>query len=232
MEFNLRLQEHIELARNNKGLEAIAYAQKYLAPWKATEYKRIGQAMGLLAYKSDTECQPYKDMYNPDRWQELIEQFRTDNYTLCSLTSHPLLSITLQAGLSALKTPQCYQHEYRNENCPICDNETLGDLAMNLPLSHHVNSTIVCKISGKIMNEDNPPMLLPNGRVYSLSVSIDEAFYFYIPELTLYRLYKIWQIKIMERSLVPGQAINIQWTNLRKYSFLKQNKLFFLLLFL
>jgi macrophage erythroblast attacher len=175
LEFNLRLQEHIELARNNKGLEAIAYAQKYLAPWKATEYKRIGQAMGLLAYKSDTECQPYKDMYNPDRWQELIEQFRTDNYTLCSLTSHPLLSITLQAGLSALKTPQCYQHEYHNENCPICDNETLGDLAMNLPLSHHVNSTIVCKISGKIMNEDNPPMLLPNGRVYSLSALQDMA---------------------------------------------------------
>lgn len=60
MEFNLRLQEHIELARANRGLEAIAYAQKYLTPWKATEYKRIGQAMGLLAYKSDTQCQPYK----------------------------------------------------------------------------------------------------------------------------------------------------------------------------
>jgi macrophage erythroblast attacher len=60
LEFNLRLQEHIELARANRGLEAIAYAQKYLTPWKATEYKRIGQAMGLLAYKSDTQCQPYK----------------------------------------------------------------------------------------------------------------------------------------------------------------------------
>ncbi|GAN10010.1 macrophage erythroblast attacher protein [Mucor ambiguus] len=175
LEFNLRLQEHIELARSSRGLDAIAYANKYLTPWKTTEEKRIGQAMGLLAYKSDTQCQPYKDMYDPSRWQELIDQFRSDFYALGSLTSHPLLSITLQAGLSALKTPQCYEHENQNVNCPICDNQTLGSLAEKLPLSHHVNSTIVCRISGKIMNEDNPPMLLPNGRVYSFNALQDMA---------------------------------------------------------
>ncbi|KAI9358848.1 CTLH/CRA C-terminal to lish motif domain-containing protein [Pilaira anomala] len=168
LEFNLRLQEHIELARADKGTEAIVYSQKYLSPWQTTELKRINQAMGLLAFKKDTACSPYKELYDPSRWLELINQFRRDNYSLCSLTSHPLLSITLQAGLSALKTPQCYEHENTNVNCPICDNQTLGSLAEKLPLSHHVNSTIVCRISGKIMNEDNPPMLLPNGRVYSL----------------------------------------------------------------
>ncbi|KAI8989264.1 CTLH/CRA C-terminal to lish motif domain-containing protein [Pilobolus umbonatus] len=149
LEFDLRLQEHIELARANKGLEAIAYAQKYLSPWKETEGKRIGQAMGLLAYKSDTPCQPYKDLYDPKRWQVLIDEFRSNNYDLCSLTLYPLLSITLQAGLSALKTTQCYEHEDQNVNCPICDNKTLGSLAEKLPLSHHVNSTIVCRISDK-----------------------------------------------------------------------------------
>lgn len=111
-----------------------------------------------------------QDLYDPIRWNELIEQFRADNYKLCSLTSHPLLSITLQAGLSALKTPQCYNHESRNVHCPVCDADTLGKLAESLPWSHHVNSTVVCRISGKIMNEDNPPLLLPNGRVYSYEV--------------------------------------------------------------
>lgn len=81
-----------------------------------------------------------------------------------------MMSITLQAGLSALKTPQCYEHENKNVNCPVCDSDTLGKLAEKLPLSHHVNSTLVCRISGKIMNEDNPPMLLPNRRVYSQNV--------------------------------------------------------------
>ncbi|CAO3591213.1 unnamed protein product [Absidia cylindrospora] len=168
LEFNLRLQEHIELVRSGCGLEAVAYAKKYLVPWQATESKRIMEAMGLLAYKKDTLCEPFKTLYDPRRWQELVTQFRADNYALCSLTSHPLLSITLQAGLSAMKTTQCYQHENRNVNCPVCDGNTFGQLAEKLPLSHHVNSTVVCRISGRIMNEDNPPMLLPNGRVYSL----------------------------------------------------------------
>ncbi|ORY91098.1 CTLH/CRA C-terminal to lish motif domain-domain-containing protein [Syncephalastrum racemosum] len=168
LEFNLRLQEYIELARAGKGMDAIQYAQKYLSPWEPTEFKRIHQAMTLLAFKSDTQCQPYKSLYDPARWDELVAQFRRDNYKLCSLTSEPLLSITLQAGLSALKTPQCYQSENRNVHCPVCDTDTLGKLASGLPLSHHVNSTIVCRMSGKIINENNPPMLLPNGRVYSL----------------------------------------------------------------
>lgn len=188
MEFNLRIQEYIELIRAKNTLEAIPYSQKYLAPLEPIDTKRFQQVMGLFAFGSDTTCLPYKvnllfslfmvntntqiqDFYEPKRWSELIDQFRADNYSLCSLTSHPLLSITLQAGLSALKTPQCYEHENQNVNCPICDNKTLGSLAEKLPLSHHVNSTIVCRISGKIMNEDNQPMLLPNGRVYSLGVS-------------------------------------------------------------
>lgn len=127
--------------------------------------------MKTILFSRVTVLTRKQDFYDPKRWLELIGQFKADNYSLCSLTSHPLLSITLQAGLSALKTPQCYEHENQNVNCPICDNTTLGSLAEKLPLSHHVNSTIVCRLSGKIMNEDNQPMLLPNGRVYSLNVS-------------------------------------------------------------
>jgi macrophage erythroblast attacher len=88
-----------------------------------------------------------------------------------------LLSITLQAGLSALKTPQCRQHEDKNLNCPVCDTSTLGALAESLPLSHHVNSSIVCRLSGKKIDENNPPMLLPNGRVYSLQVRLKGTFH-------------------------------------------------------
>lgn len=46
----------------------------------------------------------------------------------------------------------------------------LGRLAEEVPFSHHANSTIVCRITGKIMDEDNMPMAFPNGNVYSLEV--------------------------------------------------------------
>ena len=57
-----------------------------------------------------------------------------------------------------------------NVNCPSCDLNALGKLAKQLPLNHHVNSCIVCRITGEIMNENNLPMILPNGMVYSEKV--------------------------------------------------------------
>jgi hypothetical protein len=40
-------------------------------------------------------------------------------------------------------------------------------LAEGLPWSKHVHSKLVCAITREIMNEHNPPMVLPNGAVYS-----------------------------------------------------------------
>jgi len=40
-------------------------------------------------------------------------------------------------------------------------------LAEGLPWSKHVHSKLVCSITREIMNEHNPPMVLPNGAVYS-----------------------------------------------------------------
>lgn len=83
LEFNLRLQEFIELARAGKGMEAIAYAKKYLTPWQSTEFKRIQQAMTLLIFKSDTKCQPYK-VCRPrgDREKEWL----TEDFIYCRRT--------------------------------------------------------------------------------------------------------------------------------------------------
>ena len=40
-------------------------------------------------------------------------------------------------------------------------------LADGMPWSKHVHSKLVCAITREIMNEHNPPMVLPNGAVYS-----------------------------------------------------------------
>ena len=37
-------------------------------------------------------------------------------------------------------------------------------------MAHCANSRLVCKISGDVMNENNPPMMLPNGYVYGYNV--------------------------------------------------------------
>lgn len=60
LEFELRLQEYIELARAHKTREAIIYAKKYLVPWQETHLEQITQAMALLAVQPSTTCGQYR----------------------------------------------------------------------------------------------------------------------------------------------------------------------------
>jgi macrophage erythroblast attacher len=209
LEFSLRLQEFVELARLRQLGEAISHAKKFLAPWKETHMAEIRQAMALLAFSPDTECLPYKvhcrfwgtaffrlhssltrfflcgwqqALYATGRWETLSTRFRSTVFNLHSLLPLPPLSLSLYTGLASLKTQACYSdspHEH-NDDCPLCDKEGLGALARGKPIeggvpwSHHVNSNIVCKISGRVMEGEDGPMVLPNGRVYSRSVSYND----------------------------------------------------------
>lgn len=60
LEFDLRLQEYIELARTKKAVEAIAYLRKHLIPWQDTHLSDIRKASALLAFPPSTTCVPYK----------------------------------------------------------------------------------------------------------------------------------------------------------------------------
>ncbi|KDR80093.1 hypothetical protein GALMADRAFT_222986 [Galerina marginata CBS 339.88] len=175
LEFDLRMQEYIELSRARKNLEAIAYSKKYLIPWQDTHIAQIRQLSALLAFPPSTPCGPYKRLYDISRWHTLAKAFRLAIYNLNTLSTEPLLHLSLYAGLVALKLPACFDHSTKNVDCPVCDGESgtdsqplgLGKLAGEVPYSHHANSTIVCQISGKIMDEDNMPMAFPDGHVYS-----------------------------------------------------------------
>jgi macrophage erythroblast attacher len=60
LEFELRLQQYIELRRNGQLLEARQHAQKHIAPYTDIHGQEVYQASGLLAYPPDTETEPYK----------------------------------------------------------------------------------------------------------------------------------------------------------------------------
>lgn len=118
-------------------------------------------------------CTVLQRLYDHSRWFTLIHSFRLAIYTLNTLPTEPLLHLALYAGLASLKLPSCYDHDHtgtKNVDCPVCD-AGLGKLAEEVPFSHHVNSTIVCRLSGKIMDADNMPMAFPDGNVYSREVS-------------------------------------------------------------
>ena len=113
LEFQVRLQEYLELVKAGQRLEAVKHAKKFLSPESELEHSCVvQQAMGLLAFPTTTSIQPYKDLLDPGRWKSLISQFRTENFRLHQLSSQSMFTVALQSGLAALKTPQCYKHNF------------------------------------------------------------------------------------------------------------------------
>jgi len=51
-------------------------------------------------------------------------------------------------------------------SCPMCSSKG-SQLCTKLPVSHHVRSRLICRVTKKVMDENNPPQILPNGIVYS-----------------------------------------------------------------
>lgn len=60
LEFELRMQQYIELRRIGQLVEARQHAQKYLTQHAGTYLEEVNRAAGLLAYPPDTQVQEYK----------------------------------------------------------------------------------------------------------------------------------------------------------------------------
>jgi hypothetical protein len=51
-------------------------------------------------------------------------------------------------------------------DCPCCS-RALGPVAAHLPLARQLHTKIVCRLSGRVVDERNPPLMFPNGQVFS-----------------------------------------------------------------
>lgn len=167
LEFRLRVQEFVELLRAKQVKVAIGYAQHHLAPWANQYPVELQRASALLAFGPETTCPPYAALYSDERWAEPVDLFKSELFRLHSLPPASLLEVHLQAGLSALKTPQSLAPECGRED-PL-HLPQFRQLAEGLPWAKHVHSKLICSLSGEVMTENNPPMVLPNGYVYSHS---------------------------------------------------------------
>ncbi|GMF12780.1 unnamed protein product [Phytophthora lilii] len=59
-----------------------------------------------------------------------------------------------------------FHHDPPVPICPACS-EVGSQLCTGLPFAYHPHSRLVCRVTESVMDEHNPPLVLPNGRVYS-----------------------------------------------------------------
>lgn len=53
----------------------------------------------------------------------------------------------------------------RARDCPICAGHIEAGILALAPLLTPARSALICRASGDIIDDDNPPMALPNGQV-------------------------------------------------------------------
>lgn len=177
LEFKLRRQEFVELLRSGDLSGALKASQKHFPAWLETSYREIRETLALICWLpflgkgirwNNGLMGKYEDLLGDGQWGQLREQFQRDFVAVYQVDEGAQLIKTVRTGLSALKTRQCAQDDPCDSECPVCSGP-LKELAEKLPFGHFEITKIRCRITGKLMCEDDPPMALPNGQVYSES---------------------------------------------------------------
>ena len=194
LEFSLRAQEMVELLKGRRGGEALAHARAHLAGFAEWDPELWQLTLGALAFHPDmvpavfshkeevdfTEMdagdqgppalderlEVYRKMFDGDGWATLAEAFREGYFAVQGMTSEPLLETYMTLGLCALKTHYPYEDKAGAPGDPL-RHPPIRRLAEGLPYAKHVRSKLLCRVTGKLMDDDNPPMVLPNGQCYS-----------------------------------------------------------------
>ncbi|EYB97122.1 hypothetical protein Y032_0143g2403 [Ancylostoma ceylanicum] len=159
----VRVQNAVELVRDGRVKEALMYIRKHLGASKDGWCEDAMKVMGLIALRSHNDIPAYKELLSDQRWQRLADLFREEVFALYQLPRQSAFAMCLQCGLSAYKTPHCSPGGV--ERCPTCQPCAYA-LAEGLPYAHTVNSRLICSYSGEALNEENHPMMMPDGRVY------------------------------------------------------------------
>jgi macrophage erythroblast attacher len=175
LELQLRLQQFVELVRSGRAVEALSHARRHLS--SAAEFEpQLRLAMTSLALGPATCAAPYAKLFDEAAWGRLAALFHKQQLAALAMPATAPLLVAIGAGLTALKTPACFHGDHACRECPVC-NEPFQALAEQMPGAQRSQSSLVCRLSGLPMNEDNPPLVLPSGNVYSrdalLSIAAD-----------------------------------------------------------
>lgn len=164
IEFRLRVKELLSLVHSGRAKDAIHHAREHLSPVASSSEKHLRElcsAMGCIALVNPCSSEP--------SWESLATLFKRDACRAHGLPAQGPLPTILQAGVTALKEPPHIEQERAGNRDPEdpFSYEEMKQIGDPLPHTKAGRSTVICPITREVMDEDNPPMVLPNGHVYS-----------------------------------------------------------------
>ena len=157
-----------EFRRIEDKLEALDYAQQHF-PALGGDSPMLSSAIRKAMTSLARSEQQITETQAREKWKALHVLFKA---AACqcfgTLSLRAPLQIYLEAGLAALKTPQC-QSGAAVARCPLCMEPDLFRLAEHLPFSRNDSSQVICRISGDIISGGglSNAITLPNGQVFA-----------------------------------------------------------------
>jgi macrophage erythroblast attacher len=173
LEVELRIQQLVLLIRDDNYAAAIQFARAKLAPFMASFPHLVQQAMMLLALRSDTLMEPYRQFFCEERWAFLSETFTSDAYRVFKVSDLSALQASTLLGLTAAKTCVCGSADFAEPGCPACL-PLFAAVVQSLPQGPRQHTTLLCPLQRCIMDDTNPPLALPSGR-YALAAFVPFA---------------------------------------------------------
>jgi macrophage erythroblast attacher len=165
LEFDLKLQKFIEFIRSQNFCGGILYARTNLSKFPQYQ-KEIQKAMMLLAVSNRPEdFSEYQLLLSDSKWNELIQLVHKEMLRVYSMSAESVFNVVLRAGFLALKHPLC-QTSDKVDGCPLC-NPNIQALAVHIHYACQSHTSMICRILNVVMDENNPPVALPNGQTYS-----------------------------------------------------------------
>uniref|UniRef100_A0AC35TQ35 CTLH domain-containing protein n=1 Tax=Rhabditophanes sp. KR3021 TaxID=114890 RepID=A0AC35TQ35_9BILA len=171
MEVELKIQACIEILRLEKLEAAIDYCRiNFSNVPKDKWHGNLLHLMGLLVSTGKVTHPEYIFMLSDFRWDFLKNYFNQEYKKVFHLDTPSAFSLSLQVGLAVLKTPHCKKTPF--SKCPTCDVNAF-EIAYKLPHATCLNSRIIDRYNALTLNDNNIPMMLPDGTVYG-KYTIDE----------------------------------------------------------
>ena len=172
VEFDIKLQICAEIGSENVN-EAIQYCKKNIVPLVQKDQQSLNQIGNMLSWFVATEAQKKNPRYSytdPKKWNIISDQFISSFLRACYIPETPLFLQCLQAGLLCLNSCKM---SFLNVSDPL-SNPLFASLAEGLPCMTRKNSVLLCRLTGAVMDDNNPPMVTPQGYIYSRS-GIEQA---------------------------------------------------------
>ena len=182
VKFKLLKQQFLEMYKKNENiannmqtlLSCISFAKENFTQDDITEHiDQIRELMSIVSINQryHKELKTIDTLLSDNKWDELCEEFKQVYFSSYNVKINSSLEFYFYCGLISLKTAFCYKQNLSdsccyNSLCPICNKE-IGELAENLPLSQHANTSLLCRKNNCVMDFNNPPLSTKDGYLYS-----------------------------------------------------------------